>query len=138
MGDAPRSPVKTTLTPGQLAHFRSLLIERIARLYQDVHSDVRQDVQGGRINQPDPGDVADESMGAQLGDLKLRLDEREAKLAQAMEGALERIRRGEYGMCEECGRQIELERLELVPWTTRCADCQEALEAEMQERRPTL
>src|SRR6185503_5330857 len=101
MGDAPRSPVKTTLTPGQLAHFRSLLIERIARLYQDVHSDVRQDVQGGRINQPDPGDVADESMGAQLGDLKLRLDEREAKLAQAMEGALERIRRGEYGMCEE-------------------------------------
>ncbi|HEY7956296.1 MAG: TraR/DksA family transcriptional regulator [Polyangia bacterium] len=130
--------MKTTLTPEQLAHFRGLLIERIARIYNEVHSDVRRDVQGGQLNQPDPGDEADEAMGIQLGDFKLTLDERSAKLAQAMEGALGRIKRGEYGMCDECGRAIELERLELVPWTTRCADCQEALEAETQERSPTL
>lgn len=130
--------MKTTLTPEQLAHFRSLLIDRIARLYREVHSDVREEIAGGPLNQPDPGDVADESIATQLDDLKLNLDVRGAKLAQAMEGALGRIERGEYGMCEECGRQIELERLELVPWATRCADCQEALETKTQEHPPTL
>jgi RNA polymerase-binding transcription factor DksA len=28
-----------------------------------------------------------------------------------------------YGTCESCGREIEMARLELVPWTRRCAEC---------------
>jgi RNA polymerase-binding transcription factor DksA len=27
-----------------------------------------------------------------------------------------------FGVCEECGRQIELDRLDVAPWTTRCAE----------------
>jgi DnaK suppressor protein len=33
-----------------------------------------------------------------------------------------------YGMCEECGGEIELERLDVVPWARLCARHQEQAE----------
>lgn len=37
--------------------------------------------------------------------------------------------RGEYGQCEECGRMIPIRRLEALPFSTRCVECEERLEA---------
>jgi DnaK suppressor protein len=39
-----------------------------------------------------------------------------------VENALARIESGEYGRCEVCGKEIPVERLEAVPWTTLCID----------------
>ena len=47
---------------------------------------------------------------------------RELKL-KAIEGALARMERGEYGLCFECGELIDPRRLEFDPTTTRCIDC---------------
>lgn len=33
-----------------------------------------------------------------------------------------------FGRCELCGEEIAFERLEILPWTTVCAECQRALE----------
>jgi DnaK suppressor protein len=41
----------------------------------------------------------------------------------------------EFGACESCGRQIGMERLDEVPWTRLCIDCQERAEADGPERR---
>ena len=38
-----------------------------------------------------------------------------------IEAALKRIDEGTYGTCSACGRPVEPERLEHLPWTTRCA-----------------
>lgn len=38
--------------------------------------------------------------------------------------ALCRMDEGTYGTCEQCGRPIELERLEVIPQTARCLTCQ--------------
>jgi RNA polymerase-binding transcription factor DksA len=35
----------------------------------------------------------------------------------------------EFGTCERCGQPIVPERLELVPWTRYCAQCQQELES---------
>lgn len=35
---------------------------------------------------------------------------------------------GGYGVCEDCGRQIGQERLEVLPTATRCIRCQAAWE----------
>jgi RNA polymerase-binding transcription factor DksA len=37
--------------------------------------------------------------------------------------ALERIERGDYGVCEVCGEDISPERLRAVPYAVRCARC---------------
>ena len=39
-----------------------------------------------------------------------------------VEAALQRIEDGTYGTCSACGKQIPVERLEAVPWTTLCIE----------------
>lgn len=42
--------------------------------------------------------------------------------------ALERLQDGTYGECLHCGRSIGDKRLEALPWTPYCIDCQEKIE----------
>lgn len=42
--------------------------------------------------------------------------------------ALERIRQGDYGICEGCGDEVPRERLLAVPWARLCFDCEELRE----------
>ncbi|HEX6968110.1 MAG TPA: TraR/DksA C4-type zinc finger protein [Micromonosporaceae bacterium] len=44
------------------------------------------------------------------------------------ERALARLDEGEYGICEGCGTQIPMERLEIFPSATSCVRCQESRE----------
>jgi DnaK suppressor protein len=37
--------------------------------------------------------------------------------------ALEKIKKGNYGICEKCGKEIELDRLEAVPEARFCKKC---------------
>jgi RNA polymerase-binding protein DksA len=46
--------------------------------------------------------------------------------------ALERIERGTYGTCEECGRLIAEKRLLARPMATTCIECQSRLERQQQ------
>jgi RNA polymerase-binding protein DksA len=41
-----------------------------------------------------------------------------------VEHALRKLERGEYGVCEECGRPIEQARLEAMPFARLCIECQ--------------
>lgn len=43
--------------------------------------------------------------------------------------ALQRIERGIYFECDECGEEINIERLKLLGATDRCTKCAEKLEA---------
>ena len=45
-----------------------------------------------------------------------------------IEEALNRIEEGEYGICEGCGDDINIKRLEARPVTTLCIDCKTAQE----------
>ena len=40
-----------------------------------------------------------------------------------IDDALERVRTGGYGMCEDCGQPIAAGRLEARPFTTTCISC---------------
>jgi len=42
---------------------------------------------------------------------------------KSIEEALERAKAGKYGFCEMCGRPIQMERLEILPFTTLCVEC---------------
>ena len=71
------------------------------------------------------GDVAQASERLDMGFLhRERLTARLKRLTRA----LERLARGQYGVCEECGRPIEAARLAAMPEATVCRDCQEQRE----------
>jgi RNA polymerase-binding transcription factor DksA len=56
-----------------------------------------------------------------IADVLAILDETEQREIQAINRALARIELGEFGACEVCGKEIEVERLEAIPWTTVCS-----------------
>jgi RNA polymerase-binding transcription factor DksA len=37
--------------------------------------------------------------------------------------ALEKIKKGNYGICEKCQREIEIDRLEAIPEARFCKKC---------------
>ncbi|MEL1134199.1 TraR/DksA C4-type zinc finger protein [Desulfitobacterium sp. THU1] len=50
----------------------------------------------------------------------------------AMNSALQRYEEGKYGICEHCQKDIPLERLEALPYTTVCTACSRLEEKEEQ------
>lgn len=46
----------------------------------------------------------------------------------AIEEALDRIKSGKYGVCRDCGRSINEERLEALPYAATCIACQREAE----------
>jgi DnaK suppressor protein len=71
-------------------------------------------------NVPDPNDRATIESDRSF---ELRIRERERKLLGKIEEALERVEDGSFGICEECGEDIGIKRLEARPVTTLCIDC---------------
>lgn len=60
------------------------------------------------------------------------LVERANRLAEA----LERLKGGEYGICEECGEPIAPARLKAMPEVTTCVRCQDRLERSARRLEP--
>ena len=82
---------------------------------------------------PDPTDRASLEGNRNL---TLRIRDRERKLISKIDEALGRIADGSYGVCEECGGAIGVERLKARPVTTLCIACKS--EQEATERRRHL
>jgi DnaK suppressor protein len=54
-------------------------------------------------------------------------DRRARQLAEVTR-ALEEIKAGRYGVCRECGEAIAKARLKVMPFATRCVECQTRVE----------
>jgi RNA polymerase-binding protein DksA len=111
----------TSLTPEQLEHFRSLLLEERAAAEARIrdHADVipttvRQD--------DDLGDSSDDAVNLRERELALVENEADGELIRKIDHAQERIQEGTYGISESSGKPIPLERLEAVPWATTLSD----------------
>jgi RNA polymerase-binding protein DksA len=78
-----------------------------------------------------PADTSDLTFQREL-DLTVRTIA-ESRLSQ-VEEALERQRAGTYGICENCGRSIDPERLRARPEATLCIDCQREQEGDLARR----
>lgn len=61
-----------------------------------------------------------------------RLRDREKFYLSKIDRALKKIDEGDFGVCESCGEDISIKRLEARPVTTLCIRCKE--EQEMEER----
>jgi len=75
-------------------------------------------------------DLGDQATAETDRSFMLRLRGREQKLLKKIEEAIDRIDKGEYGICEVCGEEIGIERLEARPVTTMCIACKTEQEEE--------
>ena len=56
-------------------------------------------------------------------DSEIAISQNEELLLEQVEAAFERIEAGTYGVCQQCGRTTDLQRLQAVPYASRCIDC---------------
>jgi DnaK suppressor protein len=105
--------------------FRSLLNERLQELRSEAGKTM-EDMDDDE-NFPDPTDRA--SMESNRNSV-LRIRDRERKLIFKIQEALQRLGDGGYGICEQCGEEIGIERLKARPVTTLCIRCKSDQETE--------
>jgi DnaK suppressor protein len=67
-----------------------------------------------------PTHPADEATDEHGRALAKQLAETERNLIREIDEALRRIEQGTYGLCDEGGEPIAIERLRARPWTRRC------------------
>ena len=71
-----------------------------------------------------PGDLGTEIFDIEKG---RALKSNEISILRKIESALEAIENGEYGICKLCGKKINEERLEFIPYAEYCIECQNNL-----------
>ena len=110
------------------------LEKQLEEMKKDIYADVEQtltemNTQSGNI--PDPNDRASVESDRSF---ELRLRGREQKLMEKIDEALARIEEGTYGICDECGEDITVKRLEARPVAKYCIDCKTRQEQREKEQ----
>jgi DnaK suppressor protein len=73
-------------------------------------------------------DETDHIHSSQAQEIRLATRQRLTARVERLRAALDRLARGEYGRCVECGEPIGRPRLAALPEVERCVDCQERAE----------
>jgi DnaK suppressor protein len=100
---------------------RANLLRRRSAICQSLDL-TRLQLQGA--NDHEVGDSVDFALDAEHREISSQLAQVESAELAAIDVALERMSAGEYGVCDVCDRNIPLARLQAVPYTTLCVDCQ--------------
>jgi RNA polymerase-binding transcription factor len=109
------------MNPRQLEYFRQKLLRWRAELLAES-GETLQHLKEESLLKPDLTDRA--SLETERA-IELRTRDRERKLIAKIDEALERIKDGSYGYCEETNEPIGLRRLEARPTATLSLDAQE-------------
>lgn len=84
--------------------------------------DKQEQLQEQLDHKPDFG-LGQGSTGAANWEMNLARKNELSSRIEELEEALGRLEEGTYGICENCGKPIDPERLEILPTTSLCAGC---------------
>src|SRR5689334_6432028 len=117
IGSAMESSMNRAQTNEYRERLRALAVRlggTVARLEEGVRTPTGGQSAGGLSNAPlHLGDVGTDAFNQELDATLL---ENEAYIQDEVAGALDRLNRGTYGRCENCGRDIMMERLDALPY----------------------
>jgi DnaK suppressor protein len=112
------------------AELRKILIELrdeiVNKISQEMGTKVDEDPRMSTLATLDSGDLSQLDLDE---DIDYTLLTRHIERLREVENALDRLEQGNYGICEDCGAAINLERLKVLPFATCCVRCQEKREA---------
>jgi DnaK suppressor protein len=109
----------------KLEGFKKRLEERRQMLRRNVY---RTEMDGRQTDEDSAQDIADRAASSYNKEFLFHQSNSERQLLAMVETALDRLREGNFGLCISCGEEINSKRLEAVPWTRYCIQCQEKME----------
>jgi len=103
----------------ELNHRRRLVLETARR------ADAELD---GLRDSPPTAEIEEGARVRTDEDLLERLGDAERRELSRIDAAIARMDQGGYGVCADCGEEIEPRRLRALPHALRCQGCEEARE----------
>ncbi len=109
--------------------FKEKLINWKRELLKEAGVTIEEKLARDPLRQGDFGDLANIETDQNF---LLRIRDRERKLINKIDGCINKISEGTYGLCEECGEEIDIKRLKARPVASLCIACK--TEQEKHER----
>lgn len=122
------------LSDGQRAQLQASLIQRRDGLQNQLAEHLHGQSRAERAREVLQQDGDDAPQRLPERDIAAALTDLERSELEAVTSALQRLERGEYGACADCGVDIPFERLQAEPWARRCVDCASVRERAAQRR----
>lgn len=97
---------------------RDDLLKTIARIEEE----------GRTADEESNVDLADKAANSYTKEFLFGQTDNERRVLNLVQEALKRIDNDSYGLCVNCGEEIQQKRLEAVPWARHCIACQEKQE----------
>ncbi|SRR6056297_1420879 len=110
-----------------LTKLRDVLVRRRDALRRAMAGDLNQLQE---LRDQGPGDMLDAAVDTAQDELNSQLLEVESRELEQIEEALNRLKTGSFGLCEECEKPIPLKRLQALPYATECIECKRKSESQ--------
>jgi DnaK suppressor protein len=115
------------MTSAQKKIYKNLLLKKL----RELTSNIAEKRVTGLLEFEEPeADIYDVCSQSYSKEQVYLLCERDLTLLSQVEGALNKIEAGDYGLCEQCEALINEKRLRAAPWVRYCIDCQGKMEDE--------
>jgi len=102
--------------------YRKRLLEKEEELVRLVS---KSDQDGREADEEGTQDVADKAANAYTKEFLFHQSNDNRQILAMVNEALDRIRDGTYGICAACEQEVQIKRLDAVPWARHCIECQE-------------
>jgi len=105
------------------------LHQRLIGQREALRKKLREDVDRTGPTSGGSGDLSDVAIDDAEREINSQLVSLESRELSKIDRAIDAIRQGRYGTCEVCSRAIPIARLQALPYTTLCVECQRLQEA---------
>ena len=124
----------------QLDELKRALTKRREALEAEAHADAAKSREDVFSETAGPvADSGDEATADLISDVENAELSRDLQELREIDAVLACMSKGSYGLCSDCGVDIDVERLRREPAAKRCFDCQSAYEKKfLQPGKPTL
>jgi len=96
---------------------------RVLEARQHLIDDTSRSMEDAVDEDGNDSHMADSASETLDREMELSLGDNAEHLIESIDAALARIDDGSYGNCERCGKPIASDRLEALPWATKCIEC---------------
>jgi DnaK suppressor protein len=96
---------------------------RVVEARQHLIDDTSRSMEDAVDEDGNDSHLADSASETLDREMELSIGDNAEHLLGSIDAALGRIDDGTYGKCERCGQPIAPDRLEALPWATKCIEC---------------
>jgi len=111
-----------TMDKKRLEYYKKKLVTRREELLKSI---ARTEEEGRTADDDPTVDLADKAANSYTKEFLLGQTNPDRSMLALIDEALRRIKDNKFGACVQCEEELQLKRLEAVPWARHCVTCQE-------------